>query len=101
MQYPNQTEDIRTTLYHLLDNLKPFSTLCPSSVARQLHKQDPVRYPVWRVLMDSVRDVVWDEVQRGNVEVTQGGTVRTWDEKEKIKGPIRVRKPMKTTQESG
>ncbi len=47
--------------------------------------------------MDEVRDIVWKEVQEGRVEVTQGGEVRKYEEREEIKGPIRVRREPKWT----
>ena len=42
--------------------------------------------------MDEVREEVWRAVERGEVEVTQRGSVRTLEEREGIKGPIRVRR---------
>jgi hypothetical protein len=43
-------------------------------------------------MMDEVREVVWDEVREGRVEVTQGGDKRDWEMREELKGPIRVRR---------
>jgi hypothetical protein len=42
--------------------------------------------------MSFTRDVVWEQVQSGRVEVTQGGDVRLFEEREGLKGPIRVRR---------
>lgn len=42
--------------------------------------------------MDPVRDFVWDQASKGYVQVTQGGIVRSFDEREHLKGPIRVRR---------
>lgn len=42
--------------------------------------------------MDPVRDVVWGEVQRGKVEVTQKGEMRDYEGRKDIRGPIRVRR---------
>lgn len=42
--------------------------------------------------MDPVREIVWKEVGRERVEVTQGGVVRSLEEREGLKGPIRVRR---------
>ena len=42
--------------------------------------------------MDPVRDIVWEEVRTERVEVTQGGVVRSLEERPGLKGPIRVRR---------
>lgn len=42
--------------------------------------------------MDPVREVVWEQVSLGRVEVTQRGEVRDLEEREGIRGPIRVRR---------
>ncbi|KAL7423687.1 hypothetical protein Q5752_001269 [Cryptotrichosporon argae] len=42
--------------------------------------------------MDPVRDAVWDLVRERRVEVTQGGIARALDERDAIRGPIRVRR---------
>ncbi|WVW80372.1 hypothetical protein I302_102353 [Kwoniella bestiolae CBS 10118] len=82
-----------STLYHLLSRLKSSeSTICPSQIPRALHDSDPAAYPDWRGLMDPVREVVWDEVREGRVEVTQKGEVRRWEDRGEIRGPIRVRR---------
>ena len=43
-------------------------------------------------MMDEVRRVVWDQVRSSKVQVTQKGQVREWDDRENVKGPIRVRR---------
>jgi len=43
-------------------------------------------------MMDFTRDIVWEQVKEGRIEVTQGGEVRTYEEREGLKGPIRVRR---------
>ena len=45
--------------------------------------------------MDPVRAVVWDDVKRGVVEVTQKGEVRPWEMRNDLKGPIRVKRGLK------
>ncbi|ORY24664.1 hypothetical protein BCR39DRAFT_507370 [Naematelia encephala] len=84
---------IKKTMNDLLCRLtKAESTICPSQIPRSLHDSDRVTYPDWRGMMDQVRDVVWDQVREGRVQVTQGGVVRSLEEREGLKGPIRVRK---------
>jgi hypothetical protein len=85
-------EDIRDTMYGLISRTKETSTICPSQVARRMHEEKRRLYPEWRNLMEPVRAVVWEDVNAGKVEVTQGGTVRMYDQRDEIKGPIRVRR---------
>lgn len=42
--------------------------------------------------MEPIRDVVWDEVAVGRVEVMQRGVARSLEERDGLKGPIRVRR---------
>lgn len=87
------TTEVKQKMNELLSKLtSSSSTICPSQIARGLNKDHPARYPDWRAMMDPVRDIVWEEVRKGTVEVTQGGEVRTLDEREGLKGPIRVRR---------
>jgi hypothetical protein len=79
-------------LYELISRTRPSGTICPSQVSRALHSGDQAQFPDWRELMDPVREVVWEEVRRGRVEVTQGGNRREWEKRKEIKGPIRVRR---------
>ncbi|GFZ43288.1 hypothetical protein JCM24511_01007 [Saitozyma sp. JCM 24511] len=81
-----------STLYELISRTKPSGTICPSQVSRALHSDDKAQFPDWRELMDPVREVVWEEVRRGRVEVTQGGDRREWEKRKEIKGPIRIRR---------
>jgi hypothetical protein len=68
------------------------STICPSQIARGLNKDNPARYPDWRAIMEFTRTVVWEEVRKGTVQVTQGGEVRDFEDRNSLKGPIRVRR---------
>jgi hypothetical protein len=43
-------------------------------------------------MMNFTRELVWAEVRKGRVEVTQGGEVRKWQDRNTLKGPIRVRR---------
>jgi hypothetical protein len=74
--------DIERMMLHVLSQREGAATACPSDVARAL---DPVRF---RDLMDDVRRVAADLVDRGAIEVLQKGRVidvRT------ARGPIRLR----------
>lgn len=87
---------IRETLCDLLSALAdPTSTICPSEIPRRLHQRDPKAYPDWRSMMIDVRNVIWDEVHGGRMEVTQKGIVRTLKDREGLRGPIRVRRGSK------
>lgn len=91
---------VKQKMYELLSRLtSSSSTICPSQIARGLNKDYPARYPDWRAMMDPVRDIVWAEVKKGRVEVTQGGEVRKLEEREGLKGPIRVRRGEKWNSE--
>jgi hypothetical protein len=81
-----------STLYELISRTRPSGTICPSQVSRALHSGEKAQFPEWRELLDPVREVVWEEVRRGRVEVTQGGNRREWEKRKEIKGPIRVRR---------
>jgi len=85
--------EVKQKMNELLSKLtSSSSTICPSQIARGLNKDYPAKYPDWRAMMDPVRDIVWEEVRKGTVEVTQGGEVRSLEEREGLKGPIRVRR---------
>jgi hypothetical protein len=80
-------------MYQLLSRLSSnSSTICPSQIARGLNQDCPARYPDWRGMMNFTRELVWAEVRKGRVEVTQGGEVRKWQDRNTLKGPIRVRR---------
>jgi len=92
--------EVKQKMNELLSKLtSSSSTICPSQIARGLNKDHPARYPDWRAMMDPVRDIVWEEVKKGRVEVTQGGEVRELEEREGLKGPIRVRRGVKWNSE--
>jgi hypothetical protein len=87
------TTEVKQKMNELLSRLTTSSsTICPSQIARGLNKAYPARYPDWRAMMEPVRDIVWEEVRKGRVEVTQSGEVRSLEEREGLKGPIRVRR---------
>lgn len=94
----NKDRIVRTKLYYLISRTKETSTICPSQVARMIHQDDRHAFPDWREQMDPVRSIVWDEVKKGHVQVTQGGEVRPYEERNDLKGPIRVRRGPKWSQ---
>ena len=80
--------EIRQTIFSLLESLKSENAMiCPSQVPRMLQKEGKLNGD-WRDYMDLVRDVVWELVEEGEVEVTQRGQVMDRD----ARGPIRVRR---------
>jgi hypothetical protein len=86
------TREITQTLYTLVSKTSINSTICPSQIPRTLHANNPTHYKDWRSMMQPVREIVWGEVKKGIVEVTQGGVVRCWEERNGLKGPIRIRR---------
>lgn len=85
--------DTLDKMNHLLSKLtSSLSTICPSQVARGLNKDSPARYPDWRAMMEFTRSVVWEQVRTGRVQVTQGGEVRGYGQRDSLTGPIRIRR---------
>lgn len=76
---------LEQTVLDLLARRKEGATICPSEVARAVATDGPE----WRDLMDPVRAAVGRLVDRGEVEVTQGGEVV---DLATARGPIRVRR---------
>lgn len=78
----------------LLDARQHPKTICPSEIARAFSAQElqSLGAAEWRDTMDSVRQVVWEKRQAGEVEVMQKGEVVGVESLEEIRGPIRVRK---------
>jgi hypothetical protein len=68
----------------LLDARAPTSSICPSDAARAADPDD------WRPLMEPVRQAARRLMARGEVEITQGGSVI---DPSKAHGPIRIRRP--------
>ncbi|WWC88102.1 uncharacterized protein L201_003006 [Kwoniella dendrophila CBS 6074] len=80
------------TMHKLLSRTSEGSTICPSQIPRKLHEENSQDYPNWRELMDPVRQVIWEQVNLGIVNITQKGEIRNYDERFQIKGPIRIKK---------
>lgn len=76
--------DLEGEIGRLLDSRARDSSICPSDVARAVAPDD------WRPLMEPVRRAARRLVARGEVEITQGGSVV---DPSTAKGPIRIRRP--------
>jgi hypothetical protein len=76
-------EQIERTILELLARRAEGKTICPSDAARALDDD-------FRPLMEPVRQVARDMVQRGALEVTQSGRVVDIDT---ARGAIRLRLP--------
>ncbi|KAK8207964.1 hypothetical protein M8818_004217 [Zalaria obscura] len=86
---------IQTHLQRFLETRQPPKTFCPSEVARALSNEELQTEGAkeWREVMPTVREVVWEMRDRGEVEVLQKGEVLAADTTlDQVKGPIRVRK---------
>ena len=78
------TAALERTIDELLDARAVTSSICPSDAARAIGGDD------WRDLMEPARRAARRMVARGEVEITQGGTVV---DPSTAKGPIRIRRP--------
>jgi hypothetical protein len=75
---------LEETIVALLAKRAHDSTICPSDAARAIGDDD------WRDLMEPARRAARRMVARGELEVTQGGSVV---DPSTAKGPIRLRRP--------
>lgn len=77
------SEKLRSAILDMARERGPDKTICPSDAARAVGGEQ------WRDLMDDARDIARDLARKGDVEITQKGTVldpdATW------RGPIRIR----------
>ncbi|HEU4336238.1 MAG TPA: DUF3253 domain-containing protein [Nocardioides sp.] len=84
---PQPREDVdrrlEESILDLLAQRAPTSTICPSDAARAVGDESS-----WRELMEPARRATRRLVDRGQVEVTQGGHVV---DPSTAKGPIRIR----------
>ena len=80
----SQDVDLERRVLEMLANRSRASTICPSDVARAVAPDD------WRPLMEPVRRAARRLVDRGEVEITQKGSVV---DPSTAKGPIRIRRP--------
>ncbi|MEU6315060.1 DUF3253 domain-containing protein [Streptomyces sp. NPDC047014] len=70
----------------LLEERAPDATICPSDVARAVHKGGGEG---WRALMEPTREAARRLVAAGEVEITQGGRAVDPDQ---ARGAIRIRR---------
>ena len=75
---------LEETILDLLAQRARTSTICPSDAARAVGDED-----TWRDLMEPARCAARRLVDRGEVEITQGGRVV---DPSTAKGPIRIRR---------
>ncbi len=75
---------LEVAIADLLDARPRDSSICPSEAARAVGGES------WRPLMEPARMAARRLVQRGLVEITQGGKVV---DPSRAKGPIRIRRP--------
>ena len=74
---------LEVAILDLLARRASTSTICPSDAAREVGGDS------WRELMEPARRAAQRLVDRGEVEITQGGTVV---DLEGARGPIRIRR---------
>lgn len=75
---------LEASILDLLAQRAPTSTICPSDAARAVGDEDS-----WRELMEPARRAARRLVDRGEVEITQGGRVV---DPSTARGPIRIRR---------
>ncbi|CUR59690.1 conserved hypothetical protein [metagenome] len=81
---PDIDTRLEAAILELLASRAPTATICPSDAARAVGDEDS-----WRELMDPARAAAARLVDRGEVEITQGGEVV---DLATAKGPIRIRR---------
>lgn len=81
-----QTARLERAILDLLGRRRPGATICPSEAARAV--AGPADDDRWRDLMEPARDAAGRLVDRGLVEVTQGGEAV---DLAAVRGPIRIR----------
>jgi hypothetical protein len=79
---------LEETIDILLDKRAQDATICPSEAARTVGDEG------WRDLMEPARRAARRMVARGDLEITQGGSVV---DPSTAKGPIRLRRPRRGT----
>ncbi len=81
---PDIDQRLEEAILDLLARRAPTATICPSDAARAVGDEGS-----WRDLMDPARAAAARLVERGDVEVTQGGRVV---DLATAKGPVRIRR---------
>ena len=75
--------DIESVMLALIAKRGLHSSACPSEVARSLSDNN------WRALMPRVRDLAWQLMQLGQLDISQGGVSIAGNAR--VVGPIRIR----------
>ena len=75
---------LESAILDLLERRAASATICPSDAAREVGDDDS-----WRELMEPARTAARRLVDRGEVEITQGGRVVDLST---ARGPIRIRR---------
>ena len=75
--------DIEAAILTLVAKRGMQSSACPSEVARALSKSN------WRALMPRVRDLAWQLMQLGQLDISQGGVSIAGNAR--VVGPLRIR----------
>ena len=75
--------DIESVMLALIAKRGLHSSACPSEVARALSKSN------WRALMPRVRDLAWQLMQLGQLDISQGGVSIAGNAR--VVGPLRIR----------
>ncbi|MGW5534200.1 DUF3253 domain-containing protein [Streptomyces sp. NPDC004009] len=84
---PVSGRSLEDAVLELLDSRAPGASVCPSDVARAVHRSGD---DGWRELMEPVRRAAARLAARGEVEITQRGTPV---DPARARGPIRIRRP--------
>jgi hypothetical protein len=83
---PDVDQRLELAITDLLSRRAASATICPSDAARAVGGDDD---EAWRGLMEPARRAARRLVERGEVEITQGGRVV---DPSTAKGPIRIRR---------
>ncbi|MEU1463813.1 DUF3253 domain-containing protein [Streptomyces sp. NPDC005727] len=84
---PDTDRSMEDAVLELLDRRARGASVCPSDVARAVHRSDD---DGWRELMEPVRRAAARLAARGEVEITQRGAPV---DPAPARGPIRIRRP--------
>ncbi|MER6263493.1 DUF3253 domain-containing protein [Streptomyces sp900105245] len=84
---PDGGRSLEDAILDLLDRRAPGASVCPSDVARAVHRGEDEG---WRELMEPVRRAAARLADDGRVEVTQHGSPVDPAE---ARGPVRIRRP--------
>ncbi|MEU0008802.1 DUF3253 domain-containing protein [Streptomyces sp. NPDC006314] len=84
---PVTDRGLEDAILELLGKRAPGASVCPSDVARAVHRQAGEG---WRELMEPVRRAAARLAARGQVEITQHGAPV---DPARARGPLRIRRP--------